>query len=332
MFDELQRELRRMHGRHQIAVSLPSDSDGYFDRECPSEECRAQFKVHEDDWRDKVRDEAVFCPSCGHVAKSREWLTQEQIKHMERVGRAQVERRLGEAMRRDAQRWNSRQPRNGFFKMTMRIDNAPRRMLLPPAAVDPMRLKIMCPACACRYAVIGSAFFCPACRHNSADQMFTQALGNIRRSLDAMHVIRGAVEDRDTAEATARHLLEHCVQATVTAFQRYAEAMYARLPATKAPRRNAFQSVSEGSILWQSAAGKSYEDYLSSAEMTALVRWFQQRHLLAHTQGIVDADYLTRTGDATYQAGQRIVVREAPLREFVTLVEKLASGLGSNVP
>jgi hypothetical protein len=66
--------------------------------------------------------------------------------------------------------------------------------------------------------------------------------------------------------------------------------------------------------------------------MATLVKWFQQRHLLAHTQGIVDADYLARTSDTSYQIGQRIVVNEVPLREFVTVVDKLASRLGSDVP
>ena len=56
MFDKLIRELRRLEGIHQISVSIPSDAEGYCDRECPSVECQFQFKVHEEDWRDKVRD------------------------------------------------------------------------------------------------------------------------------------------------------------------------------------------------------------------------------------------------------------------------------------
>jgi hypothetical protein len=66
--------------------------------------------------------------------------------------------------------------------------------------------------------------------------------------------------------------------------------------------------------------------------MKLLTRCFQQRHLLAHTQGIVDADYLARTGDTSYRLGQRIIVKEASLRNFVDLVEQLAAGLGGDVP
>jgi predicted Zn finger-like uncharacterized protein len=332
MFEELLRELKRMNGRHEVAVSLPSDADGYFDRECPSAECLAQFKVHEDDWRDGVDDQRVHCPSCGHTADARQWFTQEQIEHAEQAALAQFERRIGAAMKRDARNWNVRQPRNAFLKITMKIEDGPRQVLLPPAVVDPMRLKIACPACACRYAVIGSAFFCPSCGHNSADQMFTQAIRSIRLSLDAIDVVRQVIADPDVAETTRCQLLENGVQATVTAFQRYAEALHARCPGVKPPRRNAFQNIAEGSALWHAATSRSYDDYLSASEMATLVKWFQQRHLLAHTQGIVDADYLARTSDTSYQIGQRIVVNEVPLREFVTVVDKLASRLGSDVP
>ena len=84
MFDNLIRELGRMHGTHKVSVSLPSDADGYFDRECPHPECESQFKVHEDDWREKVRDEEVFCAFCGHAAPSDKWWTQEQISTPEK--------------------------------------------------------------------------------------------------------------------------------------------------------------------------------------------------------------------------------------------------------
>ena len=88
-----------------------------------------------------------------------------------------------------------------------------------------MRLRIVCPACSCRYAVIGAAFFCPACGHNAADLMFSQSIAGIRNALDALPGVRAAIPDRDTAETTARLLVENGLQNAVTAFQRYAEAL-----------------------------------------------------------------------------------------------------------
>lgn len=326
------RELRRLDGTHRISVSIPADPDSYLDRECPSSECLFQFKVHDVDWTEKVRDEQVFCPFCGHSAGSSKWWTHEQIKHAQEAVLAQVQQRLGHAMRRDADNWNRHQKRDSFIRITIKVDNRPQHVLLPPAAADPMRLKITCPSCTCRYAVIGAAFFCPACGHNAADLMFSQAANGIRTALDAIPQVRSAIFDRDTAETTVRLLIENGLQSAVTAFQRYAESLYARFSSMPAPRRNAFQNLKEGSDLWSAASGKHYAVYLNEAQIVVLSRMFQQRHLLAHTQGLVDKDYVARSGDMTYQVGQRIVIREAGVRECLLLLEKLVAGMASDAP
>ncbi|MHB1871976.1 MAG: hypothetical protein ACYCT1_14145 [Steroidobacteraceae bacterium] len=326
MFDELMRELRRLESTG-IPVSIPTDAEGYLDRECPSAECLSQFKVHVDDWRVRVRDEEVFCPFCRHTANAQKWFTTDQVDHMGNAARAHVEQRIGGAMRTDAYRWNQSQPCNSFIRITMQVHDRPTPVLLPPAAADPMRLKITCPECACRYAVIGAAFFCPACGHNAADLMFNQTLTAIRNALDAIAAVRAAIPDRDTAETTARLIIENGLQNVVTTFQRYAEALYARHPSQPRPRRNAFQNLAEGSELWHAATSKSYGDYLDSHEFASLTRLFQQRHLLAHTQGLVDADYITRSNDTSYRQGQRLVIRETIVYECMALVEKLASAM-----
>jgi uncharacterized Zn finger protein (UPF0148 family) len=330
MFDELIRELRGLDGKHQVPVSLPSDAEGYFDRECPSTECQFQFKVYEEDWRDKVRDEEVFCAFCGHTADSGQWWTQEQIKYAHDAAVAHLSKRIHGAMKRDASNWNLRQRRDSFLRITMKVDDRPVQVSVPSAAGEPMRLKITCPACTCRYAVIGAAFFCPACGHNAADLVFSQSIAGIRNALDALAGVRAAIPDRDTAETTVRLIVENGLQSAVTAFQRYAEVLYAGFPSMPRPRRNAFQNLGEGSDLWVSATGKRYADYLNSADLTTLTRMFQQRHLLAHTQGLVDADYVARTGDTAYRMGQRLVLRDTAVRECLALIEKLAAAMAAD--
>lgn len=332
MFDELMRELRRLDRPQAISVPIAADAEGYLDRECPSTGCLFQFKVHETDWAEKVRDERVFCPACGHTADSRKWGTTEHVKQAETLAVAQLQQHINNAMRRDADSWNRKQRPNSFLSITMRVDNRPQPVMLPLSATEPLRLKITCPACSCRYAVIGSAFFCPACGHNAADLMFTQAINGIRDALDSIPQVRSAIADRDTAETTIRLFIENSLQNAVTAFQRYAEVLYSRFPSMPTPRRNAFQNLKEGSDLWISASGKSYTSYLSDDESRSLVRLFQQRHLLAHTQGIVDDDYVTRTGDTAYQVGQRVVIREVSVRECLILIEKLITGMASDAP
>jgi len=69
--------------------------------------------------------------------------------------------------------------------------------------------------------------------------------------------------------------------------------------------------------------GASYESILGADAMRQLVIYYQQRHILAHQQGIVDADYVTRSQDTQYSFDQRLIIREAAVLNFAGLIEKL---------
>ena len=122
------------------------------------------------------------------------------------------------------------------------------------AASGAMELKIACEKCSCRFAVIGSAYFCPACGHSSVDRMFDDSLRKIRAKKDNVEVVRqhiAAVGGRDEAELMCRTLIESCLQDGVTAFQRSCDGLYASTgTATPAPM-NAFQRLAQDSGLWR---------------------------------------------------------------------------------
>ena len=213
----------------------------------------------------------------------------------------------------------------------MNVSSQPQEVILPVDATEPMRLKISCSNCECRYAVIGSAFFCPACGHNDAEHVFYQSMTTIRSTIEALPIVRQSISDIDTAENTARLLVESGIQNAITAFQRFAEALYLRFPSAPKARRNVFQNLAEGGVLWEQAFGSGYDQHLSTSEISNLSRYFQQRHLLAHKEGLVDEDYIAKSGDSTYRPSQRLVIREASVRECVQLIEVLANGLEQDV-
>jgi hypothetical protein len=71
MFKDLLRELDQLNGTTSVSVPIESDSEGYYDKECPAENCLFGFKVHGEDWTSLVRDEEVFCPACRHCAPAK---------------------------------------------------------------------------------------------------------------------------------------------------------------------------------------------------------------------------------------------------------------------
>lgn len=104
----------------KVSVPVDCDADGYLDKECPFDDCEYQFKVLEEDWADKFKDESVFCPYCGHNAPANDFWTKEQIEQAKSAALRQVENQIGKALRDGANDFNKKQPRNGFITFTMK--------------------------------------------------------------------------------------------------------------------------------------------------------------------------------------------------------------------
>lgn len=328
MFDKLIRELKALE-HTEVSVPLEADADGYYDKECPAPNCLFGFKVHGEDWRRIVRDEEVFCPSCRYAAPAKSWYTTDQVERARQQALDQVKGRINNAMRADAQAWNRRQSRNSFLKIAMNVTGGGMTpVLIPIAAAEPMRLRTRCDACGCRYSYIGAAFFCPSCGANSADHTFKQTLGTIRTSVRSGPQLR-EVLGKDDAEVLIRTLLEKGFQDAVMCFQRLNEQLREGLTDPPAARRNLFQNLDEGASFWRDAVGRDFEALIGADRLSRLRRYFQQRHLLAHRQGLVDADYVARSGDISYAEGQRLILKEADALDLVALVEALGEAIAA---
>jgi len=332
MFDKLLRELKKLESGVKVPIQIPLDEKGYMDRQCPLGECQSEFKVLFEDWRDKVRDEVVYCPICRLEAESTEWNTEAQQEHIKRMAIAHLKKVVSTSMAEDARAFNAHQRRGGLISMSMSVKPSHIPILIPPDAAAAMRQDFVCESCNCRYSSVGAAFFCPACGHNSAHSTFAAAVQTVRTTVSALSSIRTVVEaasDNDAAENTVRQLLENGLVKLVASFQRFAEATFHALPNSSSflVRKNLFQNLNEAATLWRNATGKGFEDIVTQAEMHELQQFFQQRHLLAHREGIVDQDYITKSGDRSYEIGQKLVIKNQAIHRLAELVERLAHGL-----
>lgn len=329
MFDDLIKEIERLEKGIKVSVPIEADKEGFLDKECPSKECLTQFKVNSDDWGNIVRDEEVFCPICRFTAPAQEWFTTEQVERAQEIALAQFNSSFNNALEASASKFNRRQPKNSFISITMQYKGKLVSVPMPPAATDPMQLKISCSECGCRYAVIGAGFFCPSCGYNCAEKTFSQS---IQKARDALGVISQLEKieiqvDRDHTENAKRMILEKCIETGVMSFQRAVEVLYKEEVGEEGLARNIFQRLVQGSDLWKQKFGKGYSDILSGNELKIITISFQQRHLLSHCEGIVDQDYIDKSGDARYAVGQRISLKKEGVLDFLNALDKLFEGL-----
>jgi len=335
MFDDTLRELERLTRGVTVSVPISADEKGYLDKECPNAECMYVFKVTEADWRDLFREDAVFCPRCGHSAPAKSWFTTEQVEHAREVGIARVKARLGAALQSDARGFNSRQRLGGFLRMSMSYSGPTAAgFVLPPGAREVLEQELQCEACGAHFAVLGCAFFCPCCGHNSVERTFDDALGKVLSNLDALGVVRAALNAagmKDEAETTCVTLVESSLQDCITAFQTLCSGVFMRLAPNVNLPRNVFQRLDDGSALWKKTFGVSYSDALAPPEIDRFSLYLQRRHLLAHNSGLVDDTYVSKAGDG-WTVGQRIVVSPDDVRDCVVLLRKLTDALRKDLP
>ena len=334
MFKKLLKELKKMDGM-QVSIPIETDENGFSDRECPDKECMFLFKVHEDDWKNIFKDEAVFCPMCGNESTSDSFWTTEQVNNAEKQAGEYIEGKIHKAMKDDARSFNSRQPKGGFISMSMSVKgHTLQKLIMPIPSQEIFEQKINCEKCESRYSVIGSAFFCPCCGHNSVEQTFTNTINKIESSINNIPTIRKAPNEisKDQSENTCQTLIEKCLLDCVVAFQRYCDIMYSKHKGSKSKVPfNAFQKLDLGGKLWREILNESYTDWLNVREYNRLNILFQRRHLLQHTEGIVDEKYINKSSDNKYKTGQRIIVKEKDAIELVDYIKTLTNEIRNKV-
>ena len=332
MFDDVLRKLKKLELGVQVTIQLELDDNGYLDRVCPSDECGTNFKVMFKDWRSIVRDEQVFCPLCRHDAESTQWNTPEQAEYIKNASTAYVQKQLAQAFKSDSRKFNRSQDRNRFIQMSMSYKPGHIPIPVPANAADIMTQESQCVECKCRYSSIGASFFCPSCGNNSVLDTFANSVKTVQKTVAAIPAIRTAlteVADENVAEDSVRHICENGLVKIVSSFQRYAEACFLKLPNAGSfnIRRNLFQNLTESDAIWRDATGTGYTDLLDNTEYEMLTLYFQQRHVLAHLDGIVDQQYIDRSNDRRFDVGQRLIVTESNVTDLAGVIEKLAGGL-----
>lgn len=328
MFEDLLKTLKKLEQTTEVSIPIEADEKGYIDKQCPSEDCEFIFKINQDDWANIVKDEAVWCPFCRHEAPADQWFTIEQVEHGKSEAISMIEGEIQNALISDAQKFNRKQSKGGFISISMEVSGGRQRTYpIPVKAAELMQLEITCEECNTRFAVIGSAYFCPACGHNSVERTFNDSLRKIKAKVENVSLIKDALiktVGKDEAELTSRSLIESCITDGVVAFQKYCEGKYEKFGK---PPFNAFQRLKQGSELWESQFGFGYSDWLSSQELQELTILFQKRHILSHNEGIVDESYINKSGDTKYKLGQRIVVSQNDIYKLLKCLEKLSSSI-----
>ncbi len=314
-----------------IPITFNSDEKGYFDRECPNEECLFTFKVFMEDWKDKVSDETVYCPMCGHVDTSDKWYTQQQLDEIHEIASNYALSYAQKELDKSFKKLEQSTRNSKFVKITYKPDKKVSFINNPIGQSSDWEQEIKCPVCDVNYSVIGTAYFCPCCGQNIVENVFDSSMDGIFKMIESMPQMQDMFThtyNQDIAVSMCRSILENSLGDIVSAFQKFAESCYKSI-SNKKVRSNDFQIIEKGSDLFREACGKSYTDWISCNEIKILTVMFQKRHIFEHNGGIVDASYINKSGDMKFSLGQRMVIKSEDVKLFIDIIKKLSVGIKS---
>lgn len=104
-----------------IPIEFVPDSKVYFDRQCPNKESEFIFKIHINDWKEKVSDEAVHCPMCSLIAPSDQWYTYEQLDGIRNIANSWAMSYLQDELNKSFNKLANSTRNNKFMKLHTRL-------------------------------------------------------------------------------------------------------------------------------------------------------------------------------------------------------------------
>jgi hypothetical protein len=255
------------------------------------------------------------CPYCGHVADHSEFHTVDQIEY----AKSMVARKVMGAVAKDLKDLEFDIKPRGPFGIGISMKVQPR----PLHPIHWYREKALetyveCFSCTLRYAVFGVFAFCPDCGKHNSLQILEKNLELLSKMLDM-----AASAEAELAGLLVENALEDCVSA-FDGFGREICRVHSKASGDPdAVKRVSFQNL-EGAR--QSVIALFKLDLaagLSIDEWNAAVLAFQKRHLLAHKMGVMDADYVRKSGHYEAVVGHKVNLDADDVRNLSQIIGKL---------
>lgn len=137
--------------------------------------------------------------------------------------------------------------------------------------------------------------------------------------------------EQPLAERLIENTLEDCVSA-FDGFGRELCRIYANRSRDPAKaERMSFQNLDGAKAGYLDLFGVDLSVCVSAEDWRGAVRAFQRRHLIAHKLGVVDQEYVAKSGDTRAVVGRKIGVDAEEVKALATIIRKLAPRMSESL-
>ncbi len=288
------------------SVDIKKDDEGYLGRECP--ECEKYFKIKPGTGIPDFSD--CYCPYCQHLGPQDHFWTKQQIEYARSVVLNKVSGDLLKMMKK----METKPKRNQLISIGITVKGRPAPITY--YSEKELEEKVECKNCTLQYAIYGAFGYCPDCAEHNSQQIAEANFDLVIKILDLAKEAPSDIKSK---------LIENGLEDCVSAFDGFArERCRDRYP--KLSFQNIYvakQKLDESEI--------NIAEGLDSSEWEFVVKQFQKRHLLAHKMGVVDEEYIKKTGSHPEQLGKKVSITENDVMSLIGHLRVIVSNLSKHV-
>jgi len=291
----------------EFSVKIEPDEDGYTGRECP--QCEKYFKIKFGTGLRNASD--CHCPYCNHIGLHDVFCTKQQIEYAKSVA---VHKISGEFLK-SLKKMERKPQRDMFISIGITVKGRPT-----PIAYyleKELEEKVHCSNCTLEYTIYGTFGYCPDCGVHNSQQIVNTNFDLVLKILDLASKADGDVKTK---------LIENSLEDAVSAFDGFG-----REHCSDIYHKIAFQNIGAAKDKLLKEHGLDISARLDANQWNFVSEQFQKRHLLAHKMGVIDEEFIVKTGKDQSLIGRKVSITENDVRLLVShlkvVVENIFSGV-----
>lgn len=306
-----------------FGVTMPTDAEGMLPVQCPEHE-EHRFKVvviSSADGDAEVR-RPMTCPYCGRQDEAYAFMPQQQERATEAMKAAMQQMMVAEFTKM-MQRATS-----GSKFLTFKPGSPPPVAVLRTYDIDETRRAMLCSECGETTAVYGLAFYCPYCGLMAPATQFRDLIQVQRERLAALDDVDPPTRQRLDEAGVYTVTYESTIKDGFSALEAYLKQRFrAETPGEAQPRSTTFQRLNDANDLYKSRLNVDLAAAAGPQVWTGLLEAAAIRHVLTHSAGTLDEQFLERMPGWPQALGQRIQVTRHRAEGFLDVLESFAAAV-----
>ena len=299
----------------EVQIALKTDKRGMVGRECPNKDCALYFKLKPGTG---LPTDETRCPYCETEGNSTDFLTTDQLKHVQTAGAKKILDPILTKFAKDIERLNRKQ-RGGLVQLEFSVKR--RGIRLHSYVEKHLETEVTCHQYGLEFAVYGVFCSCPDCGQLNALKVCLGSLETAKKKILLS-------EDEDFDMDLRRDFLQDALGGAVAAFDAYGKALRDRREIIRSKAKaNLFQDIEMLDVELQKVGLPSVAQLIGMETWEDIKWFFQARHIYSHNAGVVDARFVARQPTYAHMLGRLLPLDTDRIRRNVESLSCLVGEL-----